>query len=162
MTERETARCVGDQTTTTNTTSTGADTHNYDVTQFIQPSLPTDHLISSPIAHPPATMSAAVATPTPFAAELAGIAVGANAWLATKLAADDLATYATQFTQPPIDANSPFPPPQRGQPAPTFALPDSTGAVVDLKAVLASGKHVVLFWYRGGWCSFCAADLLHE
>jgi peroxiredoxin len=48
--------------------------------------------------------------------------------------------------------------PQAGQPAPDFALNDSTGAPVTLGELLAGGP-VVLAFYRGAWCPYCNAQL---
>jgi peroxiredoxin len=45
-----------------------------------------------------------------------------------------------------------------GAAAPAFELPDGAGSVVSLKSMLAEGPVVVTF-YRGAWCPFCAVQL---
>ena len=45
-----------------------------------------------------------------------------------------------------------------GNRAPAFALPDATGGVVDLGALLKKGPVIVTF-YRGGWCPYCNLEL---
>lgn len=45
-----------------------------------------------------------------------------------------------------------------GAAAPMFELPDGTGATVSMKSLLAEGPVVVTF-YRGAWCPFCAVQL---
>jgi len=42
-----------------------------------------------------------------------------------------------------------------GAQAPQFTARDNSGKTVDLKALLASHKAVVLFFYRGQWCPYC-------
>ncbi len=42
--------------------------------------------------------------------------------------------------------------------APDFSLPDGSGALVGLQALLANGP-VVLSFYRGGWCPYCNLEL---
>jgi peroxiredoxin len=44
--------------------------------------------------------------------------------------------------------------PRLGEPMPPFALPDTTGRLVDLDSLLANGPAVVVF-HRGHWCPFC-------
>ena len=43
----------------------------------------------------------------------------------------------------------------KGDAAPLFTAKDNAGKTVDLKALLKSGKSVVLFFYRGQWCPYC-------
>jgi peroxiredoxin len=45
-----------------------------------------------------------------------------------------------------------------GDLAPAFALPDQRGGTVALRDLLARGP-VVLTFFRGGWCPFCAISL---
>lgn len=45
-----------------------------------------------------------------------------------------------------------------GDMAPDFALPDQSGTVVSLRALLARGP-LVLTFFRGGWCPFCSIAL---
>ncbi len=45
-----------------------------------------------------------------------------------------------------------------GEAAPNFELPDANGKTVSLKAVLAEGP-AVMIWYRGGWCPYCNIEL---
>jgi peroxiredoxin len=47
---------------------------------------------------------------------------------------------------------------REGDVAPDFALPDTHGHVVALKALLDRGP-VVISFYRGGWCPFCNLEL---
>jgi len=47
-----------------------------------------------------------------------------------------------------------------GAHAPDFELPDATGTKRSLASLLSNGP-VVLTWYRGAWCPFCAIQL-HE
>ena len=41
-----------------------------------------------------------------------------------------------------------------GAKAPDFELPNASGKMVKLSALLANGP-VVVTWYRGGWCPYC-------
>jgi peroxiredoxin len=45
-----------------------------------------------------------------------------------------------------------------GRAAPTFTLPSSQGAVVDMGKVIGT-RPVVLIFYRGVWCPFCQAQM---
>jgi len=45
-----------------------------------------------------------------------------------------------------------------GDRAPTFALPNATGGIVDVRTLLQKGPVVVTF-YRGGWCPYCNLEL---
>ncbi|MFM9889438.1 MAG: peroxiredoxin-like family protein [Rickettsiales bacterium] len=45
-----------------------------------------------------------------------------------------------------------------GDKAPEFTLPDATGKLVSLSAVLKNGPTIVVF-YRGGWCPYCNLEL---
>lgn len=54
-----------------------------------------------------------------------------------------------------VGAGSPRP----GDPMPPFALPDTTGSIVDLDSLLAEGPAVVIF-HRGHWCPFCRMSSL--
>ncbi|MGC8480078.1 MAG: peroxiredoxin-like family protein [Acidimicrobiales bacterium] len=45
-----------------------------------------------------------------------------------------------------------------GQVAPTFALPNAAGKIVDSADLLVRGPLVVSF-YRGGWCPYCSIEL---
>jgi peroxiredoxin len=45
-----------------------------------------------------------------------------------------------------------------GEQAPDFALPNASGRMVSLSAVLREGHAVVVF-YRGGWCPYCNIQL---
>ena len=45
-----------------------------------------------------------------------------------------------------------------GDKAPDFALPNANGETVRLSDLLEKGP-VVISFYRGGWCTFCAAEL---
>jgi peroxiredoxin len=47
-----------------------------------------------------------------------------------------------------------------GDAAPSFRLPDVTGEMVALSALLKHGP-VVLIWYRGEWCPYCNIHLQH-
>lgn len=46
-----------------------------------------------------------------------------------------------------------------GVAAPKFELPDVNGNNVSLSLLLASGKKIVLMFYRGGWCPLCSEQL---
>ncbi|MEM6590266.1 MAG: peroxiredoxin-like family protein [Cyanobacteria bacterium P01_C01_bin.73] len=46
----------------------------------------------------------------------------------------------------------------RGDTLPAIALPNATGKIVDLQALLAKGPIVITF-YRGGWCPYCNMEL---
>jgi peroxiredoxin len=50
---------------------------------------------------------------------------------------------------------------KKGDTAPFFTAKDNAGKTVDLKAVLKSGKSVVLFFYRGQWCPYCNKQMQH-
>jgi peroxiredoxin len=50
---------------------------------------------------------------------------------------------------------------KKGDTAPLFTAKDNSGKTVDLKAVLKSGKSVVLFFYRGQWCPYCNKQMQH-
>lgn len=50
---------------------------------------------------------------------------------------------------------------KKGDIAPLFTAKDNSGKTVDLKAVLKSGKSVVLFFYRGQWCPYCNKQMQH-
>jgi peroxiredoxin len=45
-----------------------------------------------------------------------------------------------------------------GQSVPDFTLPDAFGAQISLKALLAKGPVVIMF-YRGEWCPFCNIEM---
>ncbi|MEM7622406.1 MAG: peroxiredoxin-like family protein [Planctomycetota bacterium] len=45
-----------------------------------------------------------------------------------------------------------------GDTAPAFTLPDAQGNPVSLASLLGDG-HVVMVWYRGGWCPYCNLTL---
>ena len=60
--------------------------------------------------------------------------------------------------QAAIDAGLPGKAVQVGEMAPDFALPDCSGRVRRLSEALAGGP-VVLVFYRGLWCPFCAMTL---
>jgi peroxiredoxin len=45
-----------------------------------------------------------------------------------------------------------------GDRAPTFALPNATGGIVDVRTLLQKGPVIVTF-YRGGWCPYCNLEL---
>jgi peroxiredoxin len=47
---------------------------------------------------------------------------------------------------------------RRGDLAPDFALPDATGAMVELRQLLSRGP-LVLSFYRGAWCPYCNLEL---
>lgn len=49
--------------------------------------------------------------------------------------------------------------PKPGEPMPPFALPDTTGRIVDLDGLLADGPAIVIF-HRGHWCPFCRMSSL--
>lgn len=50
---------------------------------------------------------------------------------------------------------------KKGDSAPLFIAKDNSGKTVDLKAILKSGKSVVLFFYRGQWCPYCNKQMQH-
>ncbi|RYU89451.1 AhpC/TSA family protein [Mucilaginibacter terrigena] len=50
---------------------------------------------------------------------------------------------------------------KKGDTAPVFVAKDNSGKTIDLKAVLRSGKSVVLFFYRGQWCPYCNRQMQH-
>jgi peroxiredoxin len=45
-----------------------------------------------------------------------------------------------------------------GDRAPTFALPNAKGGIVDVRTLLQKGSVIVTF-YRGGWCPYCNLEL---
>lgn len=45
-----------------------------------------------------------------------------------------------------------------GERAPDFSLPDASGHLVHLGALLRTGPAIVTF-YRGGWCPYCSMEL---
>ena len=45
--------------------------------------------------------------------------------------------------------------------APAFTATDNSGNKLDLKALLAKHKAVVLFFYRGQWCPYCNKQISH-
>ncbi|WP_326568900.1 peroxiredoxin-like family protein [Amycolatopsis rhabdoformis] len=47
---------------------------------------------------------------------------------------------------------------REGESIPGIRLPDATGKIVDVGALLAEGA-VVLSFYRGGWCPYCNLEL---
>jgi peroxiredoxin len=48
--------------------------------------------------------------------------------------------------------------PRPGDPMPPFILPDGTGRLIDLKALLGDGPVAVMF-YRGHWCPYCRLNV---
>ena len=50
---------------------------------------------------------------------------------------------------------------KKGDKAPLFAATDNTGKPLNLKAILATHKAVVLFFYRGQWCPYCNKQIKH-
>ncbi len=48
--------------------------------------------------------------------------------------------------------------PRPGDPMPPFILPDETGRLVDLNALLEKGPVAVMF-YRGHWCPYCRLNV---
>ncbi len=48
--------------------------------------------------------------------------------------------------------------PRPGEAMPPFLLPDETGALVSLQALIARGPLVVMF-YRGHWCPYCRLNV---
>ena len=48
--------------------------------------------------------------------------------------------------------------PQAGEPMPPFVLPDDTGRMVSLDALLAQGPVAITF-HRGHWCPYCRINI---
>src|SRR5262245_18644646 len=48
--------------------------------------------------------------------------------------------------------------PQAGEPMPPFVLPDDSGRMVSLDALLAQGPVAVTF-HRGHWCPYCRINI---
>ena len=48
---------------------------------------------------------------------------------------------------------------KEGDSAPDFLLPDAHGEPVRLYSLLREGQHVVVVFYRGGWCPYCNLHL---
>src|SRR5436190_1800006 len=48
--------------------------------------------------------------------------------------------------------------PRPGDEMPSFILPDETGSLVDLEALLATGPVAVMF-HRGHWCPYCRLNV---
>ena len=44
---------------------------------------------------------------------------------------------------------------KKGDDAPAFSTVDNSGKSIDLKTLLKAHKSVVLFFYRGEWCTYC-------
>jgi len=64
--------------------------------------------------------------------------------------AAEVEALVTRLKTHDVGASSPRP----GEPMPPFALPDTTGRIVDLDSLLAEGPTVIVF-HRGHWCPFC-------
>ncbi|MBR0795824.1 AhpC/TSA family protein [Bradyrhizobium jicamae] len=48
--------------------------------------------------------------------------------------------------------------PKPGEALPPFLLPDETGALISLQALIARGPLIVMF-YRGHWCPYCRLNV---
>jgi peroxiredoxin len=48
-----------------------------------------------------------------------------------------------------------------GEKAPEFIGVDNSGKTLNMKALLAKHKAVVLFFYRGQWCPYCNKQISH-
>ena len=103
-----------------------------------------------------ATASAAASTQPSLTQQLAAITAGAGAFYEAKLDQSELAVIKAQFSP---DKENPYPVPAVGSQAPQFTLSDHTGRSVSLSELVAAGEHVILIFYRGEWCPYCAATL---
>ena len=46
-----------------------------------------------------------------------------------------------------------------GDTLPKIELPNATGKQINIQDILATGKKVILTFYRGGWCPYCNLEL---
>ncbi len=71
---------------------------------------------------------------------------------------DDVKKIMAKTAQELIDSQISEKALKKGDKIPSFALPNTTGKLVNINDILATSKAVISF-YRGGWCPYCNLEL---